>query len=54
MEKLDLQNELKSVCDEWLELFDLSNLEKGAINFSSPSKGNVFNAFKLFSPDKNK
>lgn len=52
MEKLYLQNELKGVCDEWLELFDLSNLEKGAINFSSPSKGNVFNAFKLFSPDK--
>ena len=54
MEKLDLQNELKGVCDEWLELFDLSNWEKGDIYFSSPSKGNVFNAFKLFRPNETK
>ena len=31
MEKLDLKKELKEVCNEWQELFDLANLKKEAI-----------------------
>ena len=51
--KLNLDEESKCVCEGWLSKAN-KQLLKNEIYFSSPSEGEVFNAFKLFKPEETK